>query len=227
MQVLVPKLLEVEGVQVEDNKYALSVHTRNVSAADLPRVELLVEATLEDQPLLKRTEGLRVIELRPQVFTPTDCPIPSSFAIAGFDGRAVLELTFRWRLHHRCTGTRAVPWSGYSRTCASRWDCHREPRREMRPSCRSTSVMMFRMRMRNQRRFQSAPSQSPTSPTTHCGCHRFRELRYGRGLPIIVREKAPLRNETAAELWLRDPREVAEFLSLFLTQRQLVHLDDD
>ena len=66
------------------------------------------------------------------------------------------------------------------------------------------------------------------------GCHaaqapppprrRFRELRDGRGLPIIVREKAPLRNETAAEMWLRDPQEVADFLSLFLTKRQLVHL---
>ena len=52
----------------------------------------------------------------------------------------------------------------------------------------------------------------------------FKELRDGRGLPIIVREQAPLRNETAAEMWLRDPQEVADFLSLFLTKRQLVDL---
>ena len=54
----------------------------------------------------------------------------------------------------------------------------------------------------------------------------FRELRDGRGLPIIVRETAPLRNETAAEMWLRDPQEVADFLSLFLTKRQLVQEEE-
>ena len=29
--------IEVEGVQIEDNKYAVSVHTRNVSADDMPK----------------------------------------------------------------------------------------------------------------------------------------------------------------------------------------------
>ena len=59
-------------------------------------------------------------------------------------------------------------------------------------------------------------------PTPPC---RFRELRDGRGLPIIVRETAPLQNETAAEMWLRDPQEVADFLSLFLRKTELVHLN--
>lgn len=34
---------------LEDNKYALSVHTRNVSAADLPRLDELVQGVLEEQ----------------------------------------------------------------------------------------------------------------------------------------------------------------------------------
>jgi len=32
-----PSPEQVPGAMLEDNKYALSVHTRNVSAADLPR----------------------------------------------------------------------------------------------------------------------------------------------------------------------------------------------
>ena len=44
----------------------------------------------------------------------------------------------------------------------------------------------------------------------------FAELNQGRGVPIVVRKTAPLRNETAADFYLRDPRQVAEFLSLFV-----------
>ena len=65
-QSIEPKLLEVGGVLLEHNKYTLSVHTRNVSADDMPKLEALLEAALEDAPLLKRTEGHHVIELRPQ-----------------------------------------------------------------------------------------------------------------------------------------------------------------
>ena len=52
---------------IEDNKFALSVHTRNVSSDDLPRLDALLESALEEQPLLRRSEGKCVIELRPQV----------------------------------------------------------------------------------------------------------------------------------------------------------------
>ena len=50
----------------------------------------------------------------------------------------------------------------------------------------------------------------------------FAELNQGRGVPIVVRRTAPLRNETAAEFYLRDPVQVAEFLSLFLDERKMV-----
>ena len=33
----------------------------------------------------------------------------------------------------------------------------------------------------------------------------------GRGVPIVVRKTAPLRNETAADFYLRDPRQVVRF----------------
>ena len=50
----------------------------------------------------------------------------------------------------------------------------------------------------------------------------FTELNQGRGVPIVVRRTAPLRNETGAEFYLRDPVQVAEFLSLFLDERKMV-----
>eukprot|EP00965_Chrysotila_dentata_P202791 6181321-Pleurochrysis_carterae.AAC.1 len=44
----------------------------------------------------------------------------------------------------------------------------------------------------------------------------FALLSDGRGIPIVVRPIAPDRTSTAAEFWLRDPQQVAEFLSMFL-----------
>ena len=43
----------------------------------------------------------------------------------------------------------------------------------------------------------------------------------GYGIPIVVRERAPKRSETAAEFWLQQ-RDVAEFLALFLHDRVLI-----
>ena len=65
--------MQVPGAMLEDNKYALSVHTRNVSAADLPRLDELVQGVLEEQPLLRRSEGKHVIELKPQVDRHRGC----------------------------------------------------------------------------------------------------------------------------------------------------------
>ena len=47
------QIAQVPGAMLEDNKYALSVHTRNVSDADLPRLDALLQAVLEEQPLLR------------------------------------------------------------------------------------------------------------------------------------------------------------------------------
>ena len=67
LEALSEALREVDGVLIEDNKFALSVHTRNVSVDDLPKLDALLETALEEQPLLRRSEGKCVIELRPQV----------------------------------------------------------------------------------------------------------------------------------------------------------------
>ena len=62
LEVLHAKLAPIPGVQIEDNKFVASVHTRNVSAADLPAVDAVVNGLLEEQPLLTRTAGIHVIE---------------------------------------------------------------------------------------------------------------------------------------------------------------------
>jgi len=163
LAVLQEELAHVPSVQLEDNKFALSVHTRNVSAEWLPKLQALVDSALEDQPLLRRAEGKHVIELRPQVHW--------------HKGRAV-----EWLLKNMCEQM-GLP-SGVAQ--------------------RNATVMPIYI-------------GDDTSDED-----AFRELRDGRGLPIIVRKEAPRLNETAAELWLRDPEEVAEFLSLFLSDSDLV-----
>lgn len=57
-------------MQIEDNKFALTVHTRNVSEADAPKLDALLGRLLEELPLLRRSEGKDIIELRPQVRSP-------------------------------------------------------------------------------------------------------------------------------------------------------------
>lgn len=55
----------------------------------------------------------------------------------------------------------------------------------------------------------------------------FLELSDGRGIPIVVRQKAPLKSETAAKFWLRNPYEVVQFLTLFLHDMELVPVHDN
>lgn len=127
----------------------------------MPLLEDLVGAALEEEPLLRRSEGIHVIELRPQVHW--------------HKGRAV-----EWLLKSMCEQM-GLP-SGVAE--------------------RNATVM---------------PIYIGDDVTDE---DAFKELAAGRGIPIVVREHAPLRNETAAELYLRDPREVVEFLALFLRDRE-------
>lgn len=57
----------IEGAMVEDNKYALSVHYRNVHPDQVEHVRAAVSAHLESQPTLCLKHGKKVFELRPQV----------------------------------------------------------------------------------------------------------------------------------------------------------------
>ncbi|KAM3226100.1 hypothetical protein ACQJBY_058654 [Aegilops geniculata] len=57
----------IEGTSVEDNKFCVSVHYRNVDEKDWELVARLVNEVLEDFPALKVTNGRMVLEVRPVI----------------------------------------------------------------------------------------------------------------------------------------------------------------
>jgi len=61
------RLAGVEGALVEDKTYAVAVHYRLVSHADLPAVRQAVTEVLAAHPELRRTGGKKVYELRPRL----------------------------------------------------------------------------------------------------------------------------------------------------------------
>ena len=61
------KLKDINGVIIERKKYAIAVHYRNVEEADLPKVLETVDDELKDQENLKRGEGKKIVELKPNI----------------------------------------------------------------------------------------------------------------------------------------------------------------
>lgn len=61
------RLAPVEGVIIENKTYAAAVHFRLVKSEDLGRVEHAVDRVLEQHPLLRKTRGKKVFELRPSI----------------------------------------------------------------------------------------------------------------------------------------------------------------
>ena len=57
----------IPGSSVEDNKFSVSVHFRNCSPSDWPRVARVVDALAARFPMLHVTRGRKVLELRPKV----------------------------------------------------------------------------------------------------------------------------------------------------------------
>ena len=57
----------IEGVIVEDKVFSVAVHFRLVAPDRIEEVERIVEAVLEDTPELRRTDGKKVFELRPDI----------------------------------------------------------------------------------------------------------------------------------------------------------------
>ncbi|KAL6633837.1 hypothetical protein ACP70R_026508 [Stipagrostis hirtigluma subsp. patula] len=57
----------IEGASVENNKFCVSVHYRNVAEKDWEVVARLVNEVLEDFPRLKVTNGRMVLEVRPVI----------------------------------------------------------------------------------------------------------------------------------------------------------------
>lgn len=68
--VLTDRLKTIEGALVEDNVYSVSVHYRNVDAAEHARVAEIVSSVLQSpecEPHLVSRPGKMVIELRPKI----------------------------------------------------------------------------------------------------------------------------------------------------------------
>lgn len=61
------KTAAINGVKIEDNKFCLSVHFRNVSDEDLSTLEEQVSSTMEEHPHFRLTNGKKVLEVRPPV----------------------------------------------------------------------------------------------------------------------------------------------------------------
>lgn len=56
----------IEGALVEPKRFAVAVHYRQVAPDDVPAVDQAVAAVLDAVPELRRTDGKKVIELRPR-----------------------------------------------------------------------------------------------------------------------------------------------------------------
>ncbi|MFW5723457.1 MAG: trehalose-phosphatase [Halochromatium sp.] len=61
------RLENVDGVRIERKRFAVAVHVRQVSDADLPRVQEAVDQARRNVDGLRKTAGKRVFELRPDV----------------------------------------------------------------------------------------------------------------------------------------------------------------
>jgi len=61
------RLASIEGIIVENKTYAVAVHFRMVKAEDVGRVEHVVDSVLRDRPLLRKTSGKMIFELRPNI----------------------------------------------------------------------------------------------------------------------------------------------------------------
>ncbi len=65
--ILSGRLEPVRGALVENVKFTISVHYRLVAQQDFPVVQREVERILEEHPGLRKTEGKKVFELRPNI----------------------------------------------------------------------------------------------------------------------------------------------------------------
>ncbi|TVU31750.1 hypothetical protein EJB05_23448 [Eragrostis curvula] len=60
-------IMDIDGARMEDNKFCVSVHYRNVAEDDYQKVFQRVTAVMEDYPCLKLTHGRKVLEVRPVI----------------------------------------------------------------------------------------------------------------------------------------------------------------
>jgi alpha,alpha-trehalase len=84
------ELEDVEGARVEDKRFAVAIHYRLVNDANVARVEAAVDRVIAAEPMLRKTGGKKIFEVRP--------------AIEWDKGHAVL-----WLLDALDAGPEAVP----------------------------------------------------------------------------------------------------------------------
>ncbi|XP_044968853.1 probable trehalose-phosphate phosphatase 2 [Hordeum vulgare subsp. vulgare] len=58
---------DIDGARMEDNKFCVSVHYRNVAPHDYETVHQRVTVVLKDYPCLRLTHGRKVLEVRPVI----------------------------------------------------------------------------------------------------------------------------------------------------------------
>lgn len=68
LPVLEKKLQDIEGLDFERKKYTLAVHYRKVKEEGEKEVHAIIEKTLKEFPKLKKGEGKKVIEIRPNIY---------------------------------------------------------------------------------------------------------------------------------------------------------------
>lgn len=78
----------IQGAEVEDNNFALSVHYRNVNPALVPQVHALVNNYLATQPSLELKHGKMVLEVRPKVSWNKGSAVVWIMKALGLDQRA-------------------------------------------------------------------------------------------------------------------------------------------
>ncbi len=66
-QQLLPQLKNIPGILIENKRFSLSVHYRLVADTDLNLILQTLNQVLADHPNLKRHDGKKVFEIRPQV----------------------------------------------------------------------------------------------------------------------------------------------------------------
>ncbi|KAJ4803055.1 Trehalose 6-phosphate phosphatase [Rhynchospora pubera] len=64
---LIEKTKDIKGSSVENNKFCVSVHYRNVAMEDYGRVDQCVKEVIANYPRLRLTSGRKVFEVRPRI----------------------------------------------------------------------------------------------------------------------------------------------------------------
>jgi len=66
-QQLLQQLKNIPGILIENKRFSLSVHYRLVTEADLKPIHQALNQILAEHPNLKRHDGKKVFEIRPQI----------------------------------------------------------------------------------------------------------------------------------------------------------------